>query len=65
MAAGPETVAAFMKDRMLCVGCVITPFHTALDACKEHRVDETAFREDFAAAPRPRRERRDGGVPSP
>ena len=54
MAVWPETVAVFMKHRMLCVGCVITPFHTVVDACEEHHVDETAFREALAAAVTPR-----------
>jgi hybrid cluster-associated redox disulfide protein len=54
MAAWPETVAVFMKHRMLCVGCVIASFHTVVDACEEHRVDETSFREALAAAVTPR-----------
>ena len=50
MSIWPETVPVFMKHRMLCVGCVITPFHTVADACEEHHVDEDAFRGDLAAA---------------
>jgi hybrid cluster-associated redox disulfide protein len=54
MDAWPETVAVFMRHRMLCVGCVITPFHTVVDACEEHQVDEPAFRAALAAAVTPR-----------
>jgi hybrid cluster-associated redox disulfide protein len=50
MDAWPETVPVFIRHRMLCVGCAITPFHTVVEACKDHMVDELAFREALAAA---------------
>jgi hypothetical protein len=28
---------------MLCVGCLISPFHTVSDACAEYHLDEEAF----------------------
>lgn len=54
MAVWPETVPVFLRYRMLCVGCVITPFHTVVDACADHHVDEPAFRAALAAAVTPR-----------
>ena len=54
MARWPETVPVFLRHRMLCVGCVITTFHTVVDACEEHHVDEETFREELAAAVTPR-----------
>ena len=46
----PETTTVFMRHEMLCVGCMITPFHTVIDACKEHSLDERAFRAELRAA---------------
>lgn len=44
MARWPATVPVFIAHRMLCVGCLIAPFHSVVDACAEHAVDENAFR---------------------
>lgn len=44
MARWPETVRVFMRHRMLCVGCMVNPFHTVIDACLEYDLDETLFR---------------------
>lgn len=41
----PETIAVFNRHKMLCVGCLIGPFHTIVDACAEYGLDE----EDFVA----------------
>ncbi|SFQ25740.1 DUF1858 domain-containing protein [Tranquillimonas alkanivorans] len=46
----PETIRVFLDYRMLCVGCPIAPFHTVIDACFEHEVDEEEFRTALAAA---------------
>jgi len=48
LAAFPDCVAVFLRHRMLCVGCPITPFHTVVDACAEHGVNEAAFRAELA-----------------
>jgi len=48
----PQTIAAFLKYRMLCVGCPIGPFHTVADACREHRVSEPEFLADLQGAVR-------------
>jgi hypothetical protein len=34
---------------MLCVGCLVNPFHTINDACREHHLDETHFRSEIQA----------------
>ncbi len=46
----PQTVSVFLKYEMLCVGCLVAPFHTIEDACLEHDLDEIAFRSDLTAA---------------
>ncbi|WP_298837804.1 DUF1858 domain-containing protein [uncultured Roseobacter sp.] len=43
MTRWPETIAVFNRHRMLCVGCLISPFHTIVDCCQEYDLDETAF----------------------
>ena len=47
MRAWPDTVQVFLRHRMICVGCLITPFHTVTDACREHALDETEFRREL------------------
>jgi hybrid cluster-associated redox disulfide protein len=32
----PATIAVFLHYRFICVGCVIAPYHTLIDACAEH-----------------------------
>lgn len=39
----PATIEVLIRHRMLCVGCPIGAFHTVMDACKEHGIDEDAF----------------------
>ncbi|WP_417526142.1 DUF1858 domain-containing protein [Marinovum sp.] len=46
----PETVAVFVRHRMLCVGCLITPFHTRIEACAEYGLEEEAFLAELRAA---------------
>jgi hybrid cluster-associated redox disulfide protein len=50
MTRWPETISVFLGHRMLCVGCMIGPFHTVVDACDEYHLDEDVFRRDLAAA---------------
>ncbi len=40
----PETISVFIQHHMLCVGCMICPFHTVIDACNEYHLDEDEFR---------------------
>lgn len=46
----PDTINVFVRHRMLCVGCPIGSFHTVTDACREHSLDEEAFRRDLTTA---------------
>lgn len=39
----PDTIPVFLRHRMLCVGCVISPFHTIVDACAEYGLNEQEF----------------------
>lgn len=50
MAHWPATIGVFLDHRMLCVGCVITPFHTVIDACREYGLDELTFRAELRRA---------------
>ncbi|MEQ8898200.1 MAG: DUF1858 domain-containing protein [Roseovarius sp.] len=53
MTAWPQTIPVFVRHRMLCVGCLVSPFHTITDACAEYHLDE----EDFLAELRQAAER--------
>lgn len=46
----PQTVPVFLRHRMLCVGCLVNPFHTIDDACAEYGLDRRAFAAELAAA---------------
>lgn len=48
----PETIAVFVSHRMLCVGCMIGPFHTISDACREYDLDEEGFVDELRCAVR-------------
>tara|TARA_R100000750_G_scaffold26063_2_gene16740 strand:+ start:2779 stop:3009 length:231 start_codon:yes stop_codon:yes gene_type:complete len=50
MTRWPPTVSVFLRHGMLCVGCLIAPFHTITDACAEYRLDEDAFIEELRHA---------------
>jgi len=50
MSRWPETIRVFLKYQLLCVGCLVAPFHTISDACMEHGVDETSLRADLRQA---------------
>ena len=49
----PGTVPVFLRYRMLCVGCLVTPFHTVSDACTAYDLDETRFWEELERAVSP------------
>ncbi|GAA6208370.1 hypothetical protein NBRC116601_16630 [Cognatishimia sp. WU-CL00825] len=40
----PMTISVFINHGMLCVGCMVSPFHTVFDACEEYALDEDEFR---------------------
>ncbi|WP_240610992.1 DUF1858 domain-containing protein [Oceaniglobus ichthyenteri] len=47
MSNWPETIAVFLRHKMLCVGCMVNSFHTVVDACQEYGLDEQAFRAEI------------------
>ena len=46
----PQTAQVFLNHQMLCVGCLVAPFHTLADACLEHGLDEDVFLADLTRA---------------
>jgi hybrid cluster-associated redox disulfide protein len=46
----PSTIAVMIRHRMLCIGCPIGSFHTIVEACAEHGVDEALFADELLAA---------------
>ena len=50
MTLWPETIPVFMRHKMLCVGCLISPFHTIVDACREYDLDQEAFAAELLEA---------------
>ncbi|KIT15740.1 hypothetical protein jaqu_25340 [Jannaschia aquimarina] len=50
MEAWPETVPVFLRHDMLCVGCMIAPFHTVVDACVEYGLVMDKFVAELCAA---------------
>ena len=49
MEAWPETIAVFMRHDMLCVGCLVNPFHSVIDACAEYGLDVDSFYAELRA----------------
>lgn len=56
MTQWPETIAVFMRHKMLCVGCMVTPFHTVRDACYEYHLNVEDFVAELHAAVTPERQ---------
>lgn len=50
MTAWPATISVFLKHKMICVGCLVAPFHTIAEACAEHDIDEDGFRNELIMA---------------
>ncbi|MEI4195534.1 DUF1858 domain-containing protein [Roseovarius sp. E0-M6] len=50
MTLWPQTIPVFMRHRMLCVGCLVGPFHTVTDACAEYHLDEEQFLDELRRA---------------
>ena len=55
MARWPETIPVFIRHRMLCVGCLVSPFHTVIDACGEYSLDVDRFYRELTSAVTPSR----------
>jgi hybrid cluster-associated redox disulfide protein len=49
MIAWPETIPVFLRHKMLCVGCLVNPFHTVIDACAEYELDVDDFYKELSA----------------
>lgn len=50
MTLWPQTIPVFMRHKMLCVGCLVGPFHTLVDACLEYDLDQVVFMAELKAA---------------
>ncbi|SNY91164.1 hybrid cluster protein-associated redox disulfide domain-containing protein [Cohaesibacter sp. ES.047] len=46
----PQTISVFLRHKMLCVGCLVNPFHTIEDACAEYGLEEESFRLELSEA---------------
>lgn len=46
----PSMAKVFFRHQMICVGCMVAPFHTITDACIEYHLDEVLFRQELWAA---------------
>jgi len=53
MAAWPETITVFIRHKMLCVGCMVSPFHSVTDACAEYGLDLDEFYRELVRAVTP------------
>ncbi|SHF21581.1 hybrid cluster protein-associated redox disulfide domain-containing protein [Litoreibacter ascidiaceicola] len=49
MSRWPQTIEVFLRHKMLCVGCMITPFHAVIDACIEYHLDYDTFIDELRA----------------
>jgi hybrid cluster-associated redox disulfide protein len=50
MTLWPQTIPVFIRHKMLCVGCMVSPFHTVQDACTEYALNIVAFYAELNAA---------------
>ena len=50
MARWPQTIPVFIRHKMLCVGCMVSPFHTVQDACAQYTLDRVIFYAELTAA---------------
>ncbi|MFK7940629.1 MAG: DUF1858 domain-containing protein [Roseovarius sp.] len=50
MTLWPQTIEVFLRHKMLCVGCLVSPLHTIVDACAEYHLDEDTFVSELMAA---------------
>ena len=50
MATWPETISVFQRHNMMCVGCLVAPFDTVADACREYGLGIDSFYEELKAA---------------
>lgn len=43
----PETAVVFQRHQMACVGCVVAPFYTVVDAAEVYGLDPAAFLQEL------------------
>ena len=48
MVLWPETIPVFLRHKMLCVGCMVNPFHSVIDACLEYGLNVDDFFEELS-----------------
>ena len=48
----PQTIPVFLRRRMACVGCAITPFETLAEAAVIYSLDLPQFLQELRQAPR-------------
>lgn len=46
----PAILAVFLRHRMACIGCVMSPFMTLAEAARSHGLDEADFLAELAEA---------------
>uniref|UniRef100_Q11MX1 DUF1858 domain-containing protein n=1 Tax=Chelativorans sp. (strain BNC1) TaxID=266779 RepID=Q11MX1_CHESB len=46
----PATIRVVLDHGLLCVGCPIAPFHTIIDAAREHDLDPASLARDLKRA---------------
>ena len=50
MSRWPSTIRVFLSQRLHCVGCPISPFHTLVEAAEEHEISLDCLMEEVTAA---------------
>ncbi|MCA1777530.1 MAG: DUF1858 domain-containing protein [Loktanella sp.] len=45
----PDTINVFLRRRMLCVGCMVSHFHTVADVCLAYDLDRDVFMAEVRA----------------
>ena len=50
LSSHPEAIAVMQRHRMLCVGCLLAPFHDIGDAAREHGIDADDLYSDIMTA---------------
>ena len=46
----PATIRVFVEQKMYCVGCPVTGFHTVEEACRSHGIEQGSFLASLQAA---------------
>ncbi len=52
MRTWPATIRVILDRRLLCAGCPIAPFHTVVDAAREHGVEQSSLVGELLATTR-------------